>query len=81
MRAASTGLEYRAAGYVAAPVILRALSPVWPAAPVRRAGIGDQVILENLDRRKPAAAMASSSSWRLQEMQTVTIEVFTLAPQ
>ena len=50
MRAASMGLEYRAAGYVAAPVILRALSPVWPAAPVRRAGIGDQVVLENLDR-------------------------------
>ncbi len=47
----------------------------------RRAGIGDQVILENLDRRKPAAAMASSSSWRLPEMQTVAIEVFTFAPQ
>jgi hypothetical protein len=38
MCAASTGLAYHAACYVAAPVILRALSPVWPAAPVPRAG-------------------------------------------
>ena len=38
MRAAITGLAYRAACYVAAPVILRALSPVCQAAPVPRAG-------------------------------------------